>query len=249
MKQNRREGMVSIIMPAYNCEKFIQQSIESVLKQSYKNLELIIIDDCSTDKTGLKCLEYHDSRISYYRQHSNGGCAKARNKGIELSKGEYIAFLDSDDFWEVNKLEKQIASLSYNELCFTAYSIIDNLNHVIKKRAVSKHLMMKDMLAENSIIFSTVVCRYEDIKNIVFKQKWYHEDYIFLLDCLKQGISLHGINETLCNYRVHDGGRSFNKQNAAKHRWIIYRQYLNMNLLKSMFYFVQYAFYGVKKYI
>ncbi|MGB4386964.1 MAG: glycosyltransferase family 2 protein, partial [Caldicoprobacterales bacterium] len=118
------EGLVSIITPAYNCEKYIGETIESVLKQSYENWELIIVDDCSTDNTKSVVEEYikRDKRIKYYSLDVNSGAAVARTKAMELASGEYIAFLDSDDLWMPNKLEKQISFMKANNYNFTCTS-------------------------------------------------------------------------------------------------------------------------------
>ena len=102
--------LVSIISPSYNCKEFISQTIDSVLAQSYSNWELLIVDDCSTDGTYELAKEYSekDCRIKVFRNEKNCGAAVSRNKGIQNSKGQYVAFLDSDDIWAFNKLDKQL---------------------------------------------------------------------------------------------------------------------------------------------
>lgn len=114
------EPLVSIVMPAYNASKFISESIESVLKQTYKNWELIIVNDCSKDNTEeiIKFYSNNDSRIKYYNQKTNLGISEARNKAIIEAKGEYIAFLDSDDLWKKRKLEEQIKFMEEKKLIF-----------------------------------------------------------------------------------------------------------------------------------
>lgn len=114
-------SLVSIIMPTYNCAKFIEESIESVLSQTYKNWELIIVDDCSNDNTEDIVKRYceTDDRIKYLKLDVNSGAAIARNKGIEQARGKYIAFLDSDDLWMDGKLEKQISFMEENNYNFT----------------------------------------------------------------------------------------------------------------------------------
>ena len=115
------EGLVSIITPTYNCGKFIGQTIESVLNQSYQNWEMIIVDDCSTDNTKEIVEKYvkQDKRIKYYVLEVNSGAAVARTKAMQLASGEYIAFLDSDDLWMPDKLEKQILFMKVNDFNFT----------------------------------------------------------------------------------------------------------------------------------
>jgi glycosyltransferase involved in cell wall biosynthesis len=123
------DKLVSIITPNYNCAQFIAQTIDSVLAQTYQNWEMLIIDDCSTDGSYDIALKYaeKDTRIRVYRMGKNGGAAFARNKAIELSRGDYLAFLDSDDLWLPEKLEKQLQFMQSNDcdFCFTEYEHID----------------------------------------------------------------------------------------------------------------------------
>lgn len=111
--------LVSIIMPAYNTAEYIEESIESVLKQTYENWELIIVDDCSTDNTKERVSRYSDSRMKIFGNEKNSGAAHSRNRALQLAKGRWIAFLDSDDLWEPHKLEKQIGFMEQNEYSFT----------------------------------------------------------------------------------------------------------------------------------
>lgn len=246
-------ALCSVIMPAYNAQKFINKAIESVLFQTYQNVELIIVDDASTDTTREIVLKYaeKDNRVAYYKLSKNQGCAYARNFGLEKAKGEYIAFLDSDDYWSKDKLQKQIIAIKTrrNTILITAYKMIDEKGKIIKRRNIKSTITYSDLLKENSIIFSTVLCRFTDIKDIKFKSDWYHEDYVFLLDCLNNGLKVCGVNKTLVYYRVHLKGRSFNKFKAAYNRWWIYREYLQMNFFESFRYFIFYTLHGVVKYI
>lgn len=251
-KGHIEEELCSVIMPAYNCEKYIAEAIESVIKQTYKNWELIIVNDASTDDTEkiIKSYQEKDKRIKLISLTENQGVANARNTAIQNSEGRYIAFLDADDIWQKNKLQKQIQILnnSNTDISYTTYLMIDETGKTIKQRSVKETLKLKDLLKENSIIFSSVVCKKEIINDKNFKSEWYHEDYIFLLDLAKESKSFKGINESLMQYRVHQHGRSFNKKTAAKYRWKIYREYLRMNLLQSLYYFIQYAWNGIIKY-
>lgn len=239
-------------MPAYNSEKYIAEAIESVIKQTYKNWELIIVNDASTDDTEkiIKAYQEKDKRIKLISLSKNQSVANARNTAMKSAKGRYIAFLDADDYWEKEKLQKQIQILNKSsaDISFTAYLMIDETGKTIKTRSVKESVNLKDLLKENSIIFSSVVCKKESVKKESFKSEWYHEDYLFLLDLAKEGTIFKGINESLTQYRIHQFGRSFNKQTAAKYRWKIYREYLRMNILKSLYYFTAYAWNGIRKY-
>lgn len=251
-KGHIEEELCSVIMPAYNCEKYIAEAIESVLNQNYTNWELIIINDCSTDNTEqiIKSYQQKDRRIKLINLTQNRGVANARNIGIRNAEGKYIAFLDADDIWQKEKLYKQIQLLeSINaDITYTAYMMIDDTGKKIKERRIKETQYLKDLLKENSIIFSSVVCKKGSIANKKFKSEWYHEDYVFLLDLAKASKKFRGLNENLMQYRVHQSGRSFNKQIAAKYRWKIYRKYLNMSFLQSLYYFVVYAWNGIRKY-
>lgn len=239
-------------MPAYNSEKYIAEAIESVIKQTYENWELIIVDDYSTDNTKAIIQRYaqKDKRIKLISLAKNKGVADARNIAKQKANGDYIAFLDSDDIWKTEKTEKQIQILNNSnaDITYTAYFMIDETGKIIKKRKVKETITLKDLLKENSVIFSSVLCKKESIENTVFKSEWYHEDYVFLLDLAKNGKSFKGINERLVQYRVHQNGRSFNKIQAAKYRWKIYREYLGMSFLNSCCYFAEYALNGIRKY-
>lgn len=120
--------LVSIIMPTYNCGRFIAESIKSVLAQTYTNWELLIVDDCSTDNTNKVVLAYHDERIHYFCNEKNNGAAITRNRALQEAKGKYIAFLDSDDLWEPTKLEKQIKFMEENnyKFSYTRYAEMDS---------------------------------------------------------------------------------------------------------------------------
>lgn len=245
--------LVSVIMPAYNAEKYISFAVESVIKQTYKNWELIVVNDCSFDKTKEIVENYItlDSRIKIVSLVTNQGVANARNIALNISNGDYIAFLDSDDIWHEEKINRQLEYIQNQKVdaCCSDYSIINENGVLVKDRKVPKKIGFKDLLKENTVILSSVLIKKNSIGNVCFNPNCYHEDYLFWLELLKQNCIFVGLNLDLLCYRVHSGGRSFNKINAAKHRWIIYREFLNLNLMMTWFYFIQYALNGIRKYI
>ena len=247
-----KNALVSVIMPAYNSEQYIEKSINAVLNQSYKNLELIVINDCSKDNTigVVENLAAQDNRVKLINNKVNLGCANSRNVGLQKAKGSYIAFCDSDDIWCNKKIDKQLNCIEkYDaDMVFTAYEMIDSKDDHIKHRQVTEKVTLDRLLKENFIIFSTTLFKKNSINGVLFNPKWFHEDYVFLLECLQTKKIFVGINENLTKYRVHENGRSHNKLKSAKYRWKIYREYLNLDFCKSLFYFVNYIFYGLKKY-
>ena len=153
---NNNEQLVSIIIACYNSEKYLSETINSVLNQTYKNWELLLVDDCSTDNTisVIEPFQKKDTRIKLFRQRQNSGAAVTRNKAIKEAKGRFIAFLDSDDLWLPQKLEKQIGFMLKNgySLTHTAYEIIEN-----NGKATNKTIRSKPVLTYNNMLFSNKI--------------------------------------------------------------------------------------------
>jgi len=246
--------MISIIIPVYNGSRFLEQTIISAIKQTYTDIEILLIEDCSTDNTLeiAEMLSEKFSAITLLKNQKNIGVAKSRNRGIEIAKGEYIAFLDSDDLWQPQKLEKQINLLkkSNADLCYTAYSFVNEYTQPIKKTyLVPEAVTLKKLLSENVIGLSTVLIKKSAVKQTRMTNKFAHEDYVFWLGLLKNGCKAIGINEPLMQYRLSDQNRSGNKKRAAQSRWRIYRDFMQMNILSSACYFVSYVLHGIIKYL
>lgn len=246
--------MVSIVMPAYNCEKYISKAINSVIAQSVKDWELLVVDDGSTDATCriVEAYEKQDSRIHLIRQKENGGVAKARNKGILCAAGEQIALLDSDDVWTEDKLQKQLALQKDTkaELVYCSYDFIDESDRCVGKPfCVPKETDYKKMLVQSVISCSTALIDADVLKKHLFQTDYYHEDYLLWMELLQIPIKAVGCPEVLAHYRQVTGSRSNNKRHAAKQRWIIYRKALKIGKLESLKYFWQYAVHGILKYV
>lgn len=245
--------LVSIIVPVYNSEKFLEEAIKSILEQTYKNWELILINDASTDESIniIKKFAKEDKRITYIELEKNSGTAVARNKGIEKATGKYIAFLDSDDWWEKEKLYKQVDFMKQNNcgFSFTAfqYAIKDGREKGTKV-FVPQKLNYKQAL-KNTLISTITVMFDMDIinKDLIYMTNVKSEDTATWWKILKKGYTAYGINEILSYYRRHKNSKSSNKLVAIKQAWELYRKVEKMNLFSSMYYFCFYAVNAVKR--
>lgn len=249
MRLNDKDMLVSIITPCYNAEKYIMQTIESVLLQTYPYWELIIVDDCSTDNS-VKIIEkfaQKDGRIKLFKLENNSGPAVAKNCGIKFARGRYIAFLDADDLWLPEKLEKQIDFMNKEKLAMTysSYFIIDRNNNVIGIRKSPNVLTYKKNLKSNFVgnltgIYDTLLV------GKIYAENVKHEDYTLWMKILKKIEYAKGIQEPLAKYRT-SVGISKNKLKAALWQWNILRKIENLNIIKSLYYFSWYIFYGIKR--
>jgi glycosyltransferase involved in cell wall biosynthesis len=240
-------------MPAYNAEKYIIQSIESVLAQSFSGFELIIIDDCSTDNTFdiVSSFAERDSRIKCFKSEINSGVANARNRGISLSRGSWIAFIDSDDLWLPQKLEHQLKMVCENDadLIYCSYSMVDESGtRVCNDFIVPERIDFESLILENVIGCSTVVVKSNIFKKYSFLSHVYHEDYALWLDILNAGYKAIGDKSIMVQYCVRGDSRSSGKIKCAYYRWKIYRKHLNLSFFKSVRALFGYATAGFKKY-
>lgn len=253
MDKTRDNCVVSIITPIYNCEQFLQETIKSVLEQTYTKWELILIDDCSTDNS-LSIAEEaakKDNRIRVIRLDQNSGPAIARNTGIEKAKSKYIAFLDSDDMWLPNKLEKQISFMEENQIPFTytAYEKIDEDGSLRGIISVPEKVTYKELLNTNVIGCLTAIYNTEQLGKVYMPNIRKRQDYGLWLKILKKGIIAYGINEPLARYRVRRDSVSSNKLKAAQYQWKIYRQVEKLGYIRSIYHFISYAYHGYKKHM
>ena len=254
MKAQEEQLLVSVVMPAYNSAKYIEQSIRSVQGQSFENWELLVIDDASTDQTAQIVLDLaaQDRRIKLHVNDANQGTAWCRNYAAQLSQGDVVAFLDSDDIWHPGKLERQLRFLEKTQadLVYCSYGYIDESGIKSSKsfRAPGQ-ATFKQMLKQNVIGCSTVMIRGTLAKQYSFPPQHHFEDFIFWLSMLRDGKQLYGMQDVLVDYRIRKHSRSNNKLLCAKHRWFVFRDFLKFSRLKSMYYMAQYALWGIIKYI
>lgn len=236
------EPLVSIITPSYNSKDFIGETIESVLSQTYKNWEMIIVDDCSNDLSQEYIEKYSqkDGRIKLIKLNENVGAGIARNEAIKSAKGKYIAFLDSDDLWEKNKLKKQIIFMEENEYSFT-FTDFQKISEDGKERKMfvkaPKNLSYNKNLYYNHIQTSTVIYNQEKLGKIYMPEIRKRQDYGLWQKILTKTLG-YGLNENLMFYRLRKNSISSNKIELIKWQWKFYREVLNLNLIKSVIYLI-----------
>jgi teichuronic acid biosynthesis glycosyltransferase TuaG len=245
--------LCSVIVPAYDCADSLAQSVGTVLAQTYRNLEVLIVDDCSTDDTRavMAQLAEADGRVRCFSQPSNRGVAEARNRAFAEARGRFCAFLDSDDLWVPDKLETMIGLLRESDADFgySSYSFIDGEgNSFGPEKIVPSSCSLSALLRENYILCSSVVMDASLCKRFSMDGTYAHEDLVYWLALLQAGCTAVGCPRVLVRYRVHERNRSGNKAKAAKDRWIVYRRFLGYPVAKSLFFFFCYAVNGVCKY-
>jgi glycosyltransferase involved in cell wall biosynthesis len=241
------QEFVSIITPNYNCEKYISQTIESVLAQTYMNWEMIIIDDCSTDNSYEIAMEYStkDSRIKVYRMERNSGAALARNKAIELSQGEYIAFLDSDDLWIPEKLERQMKFMLKNDcdFSFTEYEHIDTDGKFLGIKAkIVKRLTYKNLLFHCYPGCLTVMYKQDIMRKIYCNDIRKNNDHALFLRVLKHTRNAMGLPENLAKYRLRKKSISRNKLQMIKPYITVLHEFEHINIFWSYFCLITHVF-------
>jgi glycosyltransferase involved in cell wall biosynthesis len=242
--------LVSIITPVHNAYSHIEETIQSILKQTFTDWELILIDDYSSDK-GIHILNKYeelDPRIHLFENPKNLGAAISRNKGIEMAKGRLIAFLDSDDLWEPNKLEIQVKFMLENKhaFSFTGYQKFRN-DTIVGQHIVPAKVNHEELLKTCSIGCLTAMYDTDQLGKVYMPIISRRQDFALWLKILKMIPYAYGINQPLARYRLRGDSISGNKFLAAKYQWKVYREFEHLSLLKSGYYFAHYAFFGVLK--
>ena len=243
-------GLVSIIMPSYNTARYIKNSIDSVLAQTYKNWELLIVDDCSTDNTDEIIAQFNDSRIKYVKNEKNSGAAVSRNRALAQAKGKWIAFLDSDDLWAPEKLEKQLKFMAENGYAFsyTRYEEIDERGNATGSLVGGpKRITKTGMFNYCWPGCLTVMYNREVVGDIQIADIRKNNDYaIWLKACRKADCYL--LPETLASYRKR-GGSISNHSYVALVKWHykLYREAEGLNPISSLWITGRNLFFGVWK--
>lgn len=247
-------NLVSIITPVYNCEKLLSKTIECVINQTYKNWELILVDDCTPDNSAEVIKKYikKDKRIRYFKLDKNSGAAIARNKGLKESLGRFIAYLDADDLWKNDKLEKQVRFMLNNKYAFTCtdYEKIDeegkSLNKIIKiPKKINYNQYLRNTIIQTVGVMVDTNITGKDV--LVMPNIRRRQDAATWCQLLKAGYDCYELPETLSYYRVVSNSLSSNKFKAVKGTWMLYRKIEKLSLVKSCYCFIGYAFNAVKK--
>jgi len=243
---------VSIITPAYNASEYLPETVASVKGQTFTDWEMIIVDDCSKDDTyQVACsLAEEDTRIKVLQHKQNGGVAVARNTALDAATGDYIAFLDSDDLWMPDKLEKQLAFMESNGyvLSYTMYQKFrtdtGQCGKIIK---APKKMTANAILGNTAIGCLTVMVNRKKVGAFHMPLIKHTEDNCTWREILSRGYTAYGLQENLALYREGNDSLTSSKQKAAKQQWETYREFYKFSLIKSAFYFTCYALNAVKK--
>ena len=246
-------GLVSIITPTFQSADFIAETIASVQNQTYSNWEMIIVDDGSTDATEkiIKNILLNDNRIQFFKLDQNSGPAVARNKGIEQAKGEFMTFLDADDIWFPNFIEKSIKTIEETKIpfVFSSYKRAnENLEFVYSDFIVPSKVTYTDILKSNSISCLTAFLDIKTLEKKFMPLIRKRQDMGLWLQYLKAIPFAYGIQETQAIYRIRANSLSRKKSDLIKYQWQFYREVEQLTVLQSAYYMLHWMYRGFMKY-
>lgn len=242
---------VSVIIPVYNAERSIGKTVDSVLHQTFQSFEILLVNDASTDNSQkiLDDLSKNHPQIACIHLQKNGGPGIARNTGIERARGKFIAFLDADDTWHPDKLERQVAFMESNHypLTYTWYEAVGNYG---KKKTIKAPdtVTYRQLLKHNTIGNLTAIYDAEALGKVYMPELRLRQDWGLWLQILSTGITGHCLPEILATYHTSGGSLSANKWKAARYNWQILRNYQRLSLFTSLWYFLHFIFFKLKKY-
>lgn len=247
--------LISIIVPVYNVEKYIRETMDSVLAQTYPDWELLLVEDGSSDRSADVAADYiaekREMRIRLIKQSSNQGAAKARNRGLKEAKGRYIAYLDADDLWEPDKLERELAFMQEKDAAFvfTGYEFAEEdgtgMGKVVR---VPGTLSYRQALSNTTIFTSTVMFDTEKISREQLEMPQIKsEDTALWWTVLKQGYTAYGLDENLVRYRRCGSTLSSNKLEAIRRIWNLLRRVAGLGVIRSSWYFCFWAVRAVAR--
>ena len=233
-------SLVSVIIPYYRKKQYISRTLKSVINQSYKKLEIIIIydDDNKEELKFLKQITLKDRRIKILVNKKNLGVGLSRNKGIKKSRGEYIAFLDADDLWLKDKIKNQISFMKRKEITFshTSYSIVNSQNMILSKRNAKNFLKLNDLIKSCDIGLSTVMIKKTHLKTDKFPNLKTKEDFVLWLKLLSKNVKIYGIDKNLVQWNKTKNSLSSSLIQKLLDGFKVYNYYMKFNFLKSFYY-------------
>lgn len=249
------DGLISIIVPVYNVERFIAETIDSVAAQTYKQWELLLVEDGSSDGSADVIERYieekGEKRIRLLRQPFNMGAAKARNRGLQEAQGRYIAYLDADDLWMPEKLERELAFMTRKgaAFAFTGYEFADErAKGTGKVVRVPETLSYRQALSNTTIFTTTVMFDTEKIEKALLEMPLIKsEDTALWWKVLRNGYTAYGLDENLALYRRAGKSLSSNKLEAIRRIWKLYRRAEGLNVVVSAWHFCFWAVRAVKR--
>lgn len=246
------QPLVSVIIPCYNMESFVAHTIASVRNQTYPFWEMLIVDDASTDHTAeiLLSLAKQDKRIKVAVKPNHLGIADSRNQAIQMAQGHYMAFLDADDLWHPDKLERQLQFMQEKQIGFSysSYDLVDETGQLLGKTVQATEDMNYNSYLRNTIIgCSTVMVNTDIVGAVTVPHFRTSEDTATWLDILRKGHVAHAIAQPLVSYRIRRKSASSNKLKASHDLWKVYRRHEQLPFFKALHFFCCYAFNAIKK--
>ena len=233
------ETVVSVIMPAYNVERYIREALESVYKQTYEKWECIVVNDASEDHTGEIIQEYclKDSRFQCIELEKNRGAAIARNKAITEAKGKYLAFLDGDDIWAADKLEKQIQFMEDNQYDFTCtcYGKIDENGRMLNRVVKVKPQYDYSEILKNCPGNSTVIYNCHKLGKMYAEDIKRRNDFVMWLKVIKKAVTAYGLSDLLTYHRERTDSISFKKIALIRYQWVVYRNIEQLSVIRCIY--------------
>ena len=242
---------VSIITPCYNSSKFLQQTIDSVLNQTFTDWEWLITDDKSTDNSVEIIRKVNDERIKLTVAEKNSGAGHARNLSLEKASGRFITFLDADDFWEPNFLEEMVSFMKKEnaELAYSNYSRCDeNLIPKIEDFKADKNVTFNNLLKTCRLSLLSSMYDSQRVGKEFFPEGSKREDHVMWLNLLKKIPVGKPLPKTMAKYRMHASSISRKKTNIMLDQYLVYKDYMKFSTLKSMYYTANWAINGFMKY-
>lgn len=242
---------VSIITPCYNSSKFLAETIQSVINQTFTDWEWIITDDNSKDKSVEIIKSFQNDKIILIESKTNGGAGHARNLALEKASGRYITFLDADDFWESNFLEEMVAFMEQEnaELAYSNYARCnENMQPIINDFRADKIVTFHNLLKTCRLSLLSSMYDSQRVGKFYFPEGSKREDHIMWLNLLKKIPEGKPLPKTMAKYRMHSASVSRKKSNIIKDQYLVYKDFMKFSTLKSLYYTTHWAINGFLKY-